>query len=151
MVQTLVTSGPELSVVLRWHVSSWSLRPSWFYPSCLDLAWFLESFIVLLRSFLEVLIIWSPVAFVEVMFATYWTTKLTLTNTLVQFGVVDHQTPKSKVNGPRVHFPYNGHVKQKIIQILLFSRWNWTNTVYIDLHLYCAKNTNHLSLQQSQD
>ena len=47
------------------------------------------------------------VAFVQVMFATYWTTKLTLANTLVQFGLVDHQTPKSKVNGPRVHFPYN--------------------------------------------
>jgi hypothetical protein len=30
-----------------------------------------------------------------------------LANTLVQFGCVDHQTPKSKVNGPRVYFPYN--------------------------------------------
>jgi hypothetical protein len=33
--------------------------------------------------------------------------KYILANTLVQFGCVDHQTPKSKVNGPRVHFPYN--------------------------------------------
>jgi hypothetical protein len=32
--------------------------------------------------------------------------KYILANTLVQFGCVDHQTPKSKVNGPRVHFPY---------------------------------------------
>ena len=24
-----------------------------------------------------------------------------------QFGCVGHQTPKSKVNRPRVHFPYN--------------------------------------------
>ena len=51
----------------------------------------------------------SRVLHEEVTFATYWTTKLTLTNTLVQFGVVDHQTPKSKVNGPRVHFPYNSN------------------------------------------
>ena len=28
-----------------------------------------------------------------------------LQNSLVQFGCVGHQTPKSKVNGPRVHFP----------------------------------------------
>jgi hypothetical protein len=33
--------------------------------------------------------------------------KYKLANTLVQFGCVDHQTPKSKVNGPRVHFPYS--------------------------------------------
>jgi len=39
--------------------------------------------------------------------APYWTTKQTLANSLVQFGCVGHQTPKSKVNGPRVHFPYN--------------------------------------------
>jgi hypothetical protein len=32
--------------------------------------------------------------------------KYILANTLVQFGHVDHQTPKSKVNGPRVHFSY---------------------------------------------
>ena len=31
---------------------------------------------------------------------------ITLANLLVQFGCVSHQTPKSKVNGPRVHFPY---------------------------------------------
>ena len=30
-----------------------------------------------------------------------------LQNSLVQFGFVGHQTPKSKVNGPRVHFSYN--------------------------------------------
>ena len=29
-----------------------------------------------------------------------------LSNSLVQCGCVDHKTPKSKVNGPRVHFPY---------------------------------------------
>ena len=39
--------------------------------------------------------------------APYWTTKQTLANSLVQFGCVGHQTPKSKVNGSRVHFPYN--------------------------------------------
>ena len=39
--------------------------------------------------------------------APYWTTKQLLTNSLVQFGYVGHQAPKSKVNGPRVHFPYN--------------------------------------------
>jgi hypothetical protein len=39
--------------------------------------------------------------------APYWTTKQTLVNSLVQFGCIGHQTPKSKVNGPRVHFPYN--------------------------------------------
>jgi len=38
--------------------------------------------------------------------APYWTTKQTLANSLVQFGCVGHQTPKSKVNGLRVHFPY---------------------------------------------
>jgi hypothetical protein len=27
-------------------------------------------------------------------------------NSLLQLGHVDHQTPKSKLNGPRVHFPY---------------------------------------------
>ena len=32
---------------------------------------------------------------------------ITLANSLVQFGCVGHQTPKSKVNGPRVHFSYN--------------------------------------------
>jgi hypothetical protein len=32
--------------------------------------------------------------------------KYILANTLVQFGCVDHQTLKSKINGPRVHFPY---------------------------------------------
>jgi hypothetical protein len=32
--------------------------------------------------------------------------KYILANTLFQFGCVDQQTPKSKVNGPRVHFPY---------------------------------------------
>ena len=47
------------------------------------------------------------VAFVQVTFATYWTTKLTLVNTLVQFDLVDHQIPKSKINRPRVHFPYS--------------------------------------------
>ena len=31
---------------------------------------------------------------------------ITLANSLVQFGCVSHQTPKSKVNGPRIHFPY---------------------------------------------
>jgi hypothetical protein len=36
--------------------------------------------------------------------------KYILANILVQFGCVDHQTPKSKVNGPRVHFPYRRHV-----------------------------------------
>ena len=30
-----------------------------------------------------------------------------LVNSLVQFGCVGHQAPKSKVNGPRVYFPYN--------------------------------------------
>ena len=40
------------------------------------------------------------------MFASYCTTKQTLTNTLVQFGLVDHQTPKSKLNGLRVNFSY---------------------------------------------
>ena len=44
------------------------------------------------------------VASVQVMFAAYWTTKQTFANTLVQFGHVDHQTPKSRLNGPRVHF-----------------------------------------------
>jgi hypothetical protein len=39
--------------------------------------------------------------------ATYWTVKQTLEKSLVQFGLVDHQTPKSKVNGPTVHFPCN--------------------------------------------
>ena len=39
--------------------------------------------------------------------APYWTTKQSLANSLVQFGCIGHQTPKSKVNGPRVHFPYN--------------------------------------------
>jgi hypothetical protein len=45
-------------------------------------------------------------ASVQVKFVAYWTTKQTLANTLVQFGHVDHQTLKSKLNGPRVHFPY---------------------------------------------
>ena len=40
--------------------------------------------------------------------APYWTTKQTLANSLVQFGCVGNQTPKSKVNGPMVHFPYRG-------------------------------------------
>ena len=56
--------------------------------------------------FLEVLIITSPSS--KSRFASYWTTKQLLANPLVQFGCVGHQTPKSKVNGPRVHFPYNG-------------------------------------------
>ena len=38
---------------------------------------------------------------------SHWTTKQTLANSLVQFGYVSHQTPKSKVNGPSVNFPYN--------------------------------------------
>ena len=83
------------------------LRPSWFLSSWLDFAWFLGSSIVLLGSCLRC---WSSdhhIAFIQVMFATYWTTKLTLTNTLVQFGLVDHQMSKSKVNEPRVHFSYN--------------------------------------------
>jgi hypothetical protein len=42
------------------------------------------------------------------MFAPYWTTKQTLANMLVQLGCVNHQTPKSKLIGPRVHFPYRG-------------------------------------------
>ena len=33
--------------------------------------------------------------------------KQSLANSLVQFGCVGHQAPKSKVNGPRVYFPYN--------------------------------------------
>ena len=45
------------------------------------------------------------------MFAPYWTIKQLLANPLVQFSCVGHQTPKSKVNGPRVHFPY----KQELI------------------------------------
>jgi hypothetical protein len=32
--------------------------------------------------------------------------KYILANILVQFDCVDHQTPKSKVNRPRIHFPY---------------------------------------------
>ena len=32
--------------------------------------------------------------------------KQSLANSLVQFGCVDHQTPKPKVNGLRVHFSY---------------------------------------------
>ena len=39
--------------------------------------------------------------------APYWTTKQTLANSLVHFGCVYHQTPKSKLNEPRVYFPYN--------------------------------------------
>ena len=35
---------------------------------------------------------------------------ITLANSLVQFGCVGYQTPKSKVNGPRVYFPYTGTV-----------------------------------------
>ena len=35
---------------------------------------------------------------------------ITLANSLVQFGCVSHQTPKSKVNGSRVHFPYSSHL-----------------------------------------
>ena len=58
---------------------------------------------MLLNALLEVD---HHVASVQVTFATYWTTKLTLANTLVQFGLVDYQIPKSKVNGPRVYFPY---------------------------------------------
>jgi len=34
--------------------------------------------------------------------------KQSLANLLVQFGRVGHQAPKSKVNGPMVHFPYKG-------------------------------------------
>jgi hypothetical protein len=76
------------------------LRLAWFLSSCLDFAWFLGSSIVFLGSCLRC---WSSdhhVAFVQVTFATYWTTKLTLVSALVQ-------TPKSKVNEPRVHFSYN--------------------------------------------
>jgi hypothetical protein len=47
------------------------------------------------------------IAKVQATFAPNWTTKQTLANTLVQFGCVDHQTPKSKLDGPGVHFPYN--------------------------------------------
>ena len=82
------------------------LHPAWFLSSCLNFAWFLGSSIVLLGSCLRC---WSSdhhIAFIQVMFATYWTTKLTLANTLVQFGLVDHQIPKSKVNGSMVHFSY---------------------------------------------
>ena len=99
------------------------LRLVWFLSSCLDFAWFLGSSIVLLGSCLRC---WSSdhhVAFIQVTFATYWTTKLTLTNTLVQFGVVDHQTPKSKVNGPRVHFPYNEHELMEFHLILTYNFW----------------------------
>ena len=57
------------------------------------------------KILLMVLIITSPLS--KSCLASYWTTKQSLANSLVQFGCVDHQTPKSKVNGPRVHFPYN--------------------------------------------
>jgi hypothetical protein len=87
-------------------VSSRSWRSAWFLTSCLELAWFLGSSIILLRSFLRCLSSDHHVTFVQVTFASYWTTKQTLANSLVQFGCVGHQTPKSKVNRPRVHFPY---------------------------------------------
>jgi hypothetical protein len=45
------------------------------------------------------------VAFVQSTFPTYWTTKQTLANSLVQLGLVAHQIPKSKLNGPTIHFP----------------------------------------------
>ena len=65
-------------------------------------------------------------------FASYWTTKQTLVNSLFQFDCVGHQTPKSKVNGPRVYFPYNlslfgdwwQHSQNKqIIKILEFKNY----------------------------
>ena len=64
--------------------------------------------------------------------APYWTTKQLLANLLVQFGCVGHQTPKSKVNGPRIHFSYNlttfwwlmtTRQKKQIIKILEFKNY----------------------------
>jgi hypothetical protein len=124
------------------------LCPAWFLSSCLDFAWFLRSSILLLGSCLRC---WSSdhhVTFVQVTFATYWNAKLTLTNMLVQFGLVDHQTPKSKVNGPRVHFPYNlplfsdwwQHDQSKqIIKILQFQKTIYLLGCNAKARLYDAK------------
>ena len=59
--------------------------------------------------------------------APYWTTKQLLANSLVQFGCVGHQTLKSKVNEPRVHFPYKqtptipgeGTIQEEVIKSFL--------------------------------
>ena len=72
--------------------------------------------------------------------APYWTTKQSLVNLLVQFGCVGHQTPKSKVNGPRVHFPYRvqtlkwkfGRERDKHIQVIS-SNHNNKHTGHKDL------------------
>ena len=88
------------------------LRPFWF-PS-----WTLLDILGLLLCFyglpygVDRGIIMSPSS--KSHLAPYWTTKLTLANTLVQFDLINNQTSKSKVNGPMVHFSYN---------LLLFGDW----------------------------
>jgi hypothetical protein len=88
-------------------VSLWSCVRLGSYLRAWTLFGFYGLLIMLLGSCLSCWSSYHHVAFIHVTFATYWTTKLTIANTLVQFGLVDHQTPKSKVNGPRVHFPHN--------------------------------------------
>ena len=66
--------------------------------------------------------------------APYWTTKQSLANSLVQFGCVGHQTPKSKVNGPRVHFPYMQHQNTNTI----------LNSTFF-IHSWLSKQSNHSS------
>jgi hypothetical protein len=50
--------------------------------------------------------------------------KQSLANSLVQFGCVGHQTPKSKINGPRVYFPYIRH-QNKSWWLTLMKSFSW--------------------------
>ena len=43
-------------------------------------------------------------------YANHWTA-------IVQFGLDDHETPKSKLNGPRFHFPYI-HIRRALTLVL---------------------------------
>ena len=95
------------------------LCTAWFLSSCLDFAFGIDHQIIT-----------SPSS--KSRLASYWTTKQSLATSLVQFGCFDHQTPKSKVNRPRVHFLYNlplfgdwwqHDLNKQIIKILEFKNY----------------------------
>ena len=124
------------------------LRPAWFLSSCLDFAWYLGSSLVLLGSCLWC---WSSdhhVAFVQVSSCILLNYKTITCKFISQFGYVAHQTPKSKVNGPRVYFPYNlplfgdwwQHDQSKqIIKILNLENYLLARIQCIRARLYDAK------------